>query len=279
MELGKRVNEAFSKTSQKNFTIEPSNINWANLHVPQEVQINFDPNRPRKFTIMVTFNNELGESTNIEYTIDTTKNIMDWNHPEDPMLLPDDPDLRALRRSLLIAAQSMLDNVYRQAQEEYQLKRQSEGTSSAGVVQRPKRERSQDPLYQLRKDTRAQQREESINQGSLFEVLSQKEEIKNIVILPSEEEFEETGRFLSHVDRGIVRKSMEEYNEKGTGAKFSRKKGLGLEGELIYGLSIGCTVPKGARVLLRETESETGVRNFEIVDIRYRKDIYSKHNL
>lgn len=278
-ELGKKVNEIFNKTSRPEFKSKIDDINWALLQVPEEAQIHFDPNRQRKFTINITFNNELGESTEVECTLDTTKNSMDWNHPEDPMLLRDDQNLRSLRRSLLIATQFMLDNLYRQAQEEYQLKRQSEGTNPTVVVQRPKRERAQDPVYQLRKDTKAQQREESIDKGSLFEVLSQKEEIKNRVILSSDEEFEDMVRYLSHVDREIVRRSIEEYNEKGTGAKFTRKKKAGTEGELVYGLSIRCTVPKGARILLREAEPGDGTRNFEIIDIRYRKDIYSKHNL
>lgn len=277
-QLGKRVNDIFNKTSKKDFPIEPGDINWSQLYVPGEVKINFDSSRPRIFTMKIAFNNDLGESTEVECSINTVKNFMNWNHPEDPMLLPKNSDLMAFRRSLMLATQSILDNVYRQAQEEYQSRRASQTAPLPVETRRPKRERVQDPVYELRRTSRRQQQEQE-STNILFDVLSSKEEIKNRVVLPSDEEFENMVRYLSHVDRDIVRKSIEEYNEKGTGAKFTRKRKVGTEGDIVYGLSIGCSVPKGARVLLRETESEVGTRNFEVKDIRYRKDIYPKNKL
>lgn len=62
-------------------------------------------------------------------------------------------------------------------------------------------------------------------------------------------------------------------------SNFTRKKKLGLDGTPRYTLSIGCTVPKGVRILLKEQASTNGARTFEIIDIRYRKDIYRLNQL
>lgn len=279
--LGKQVGAIFSKTSRKIYEINSNSVNLNGFATPESIKISFDANRPKKFTINLAFNNELGEAVDLGYTLDTQKNTMDWVLLEDPMSA-EDQEVAYFRDNLLMLTGSILQDVARQVNEEFNLRHEKPQIEVSSPSQQVKRERFADPVYKLRKEVRIEQ----ISKGEVLDadIVSVSIEdvdikVRNQVLLPVEQELQEKLKYVSSMDGEIIKQALAEYNEKGTGSKFTRKKKLGPDGQPRYTLAVGCTVPKGVRVLLREVSSENGIRNFEVLDIRYRKDIYRLNKL
>lgn len=279
-QLNKQIGLILTKSSRRSYAVDPDNIEWHNLVKPQSVDIEFDPGRPKKFTVTLSFDNDLGEAIDLRFTLDTQKNTLDWVLLEDPMV-PEDQEVASLRSALVRTSTGIMRDVQIQVEDEFNLKQAAKtqgARASQPLVQRAKRERNDDPIYQLRKQMRAAEKTEPGITSSLeMEVAATS--IRNHVSIPDTKELEDKLRYISHVDKEIIKAALLEYDERGTGGKFTRKKKLGLDGTPRYTLSIGCTVPKGVRVLLKEQASVNGARTFEIIDIRYRKDIYRLNDL
>lgn len=278
--FARQVSTIFSRSGQLTYEVA-GDVVWNPLTPPQSAQIEFDPSRPRKFKLSIKYGNELGEETSISLTVDSSNHFVDWNFIEDPML-PENEEVQSLRDNLLAATARILS--YIESTTKTSSKITAETTQDTKVAKRRKRERYEDPVYKLRREVRASAKQTHASQyGSVRvefspESYAIERSIRNEVKLPKKEDIDELLKALSHEDRRIIVAAINEYNQRGTGGKFSRKKLL-VQGEPRYTLSIGCSVPKGARVLLRETASEEGIRRFEIVDIRYRKNIYPKNKL
>lgn len=278
-QLNKLIGLILTKTANKKaYTVDPDNLQWGNLAKPKTVEIKFDPGRPKKLTITLSFDNGLGEATDLRFTLDTQKNTLDWNLLEDPMI-PEDQETTSLRSALIRASIDILTDIQAQAEKEF-IARQSAKAQAVAVPrpQRIKRERNDDPVYQLRKQISADGETEVVTSDHIEMELSSAVR-KNLVTIPEAKELERKLKHLSYVDREIVKTAITEYNEKGTGGKFTKKKRLGPDGTPRYTLSIGCTVPGGVRALLKEQVSENEARAYEIIDIRYRKDIYRLNSL
>lgn len=276
-EMKKTVSEIFSKTRDSDLEINPSEINWSGLPIPSETAITFEKTAPMKFRLLLRFSNELGEDVLVRTRFDLSKDIFDWNLKYDPNDLHEAPgDVRTFRSLLMVATGNVLDSILAKTiASKVETKKAKRPTESS-----PKspRERYQDPIYALRKEARigiVEPEQEAINLGQAAIESS----YRNFVDIPADDELVQKLARLSTVDAAIVKAAIEEYNKKGTGGKFTRKRGRGKDGEPRFTLSVGCTVPKGVRVLLKESDSEANIRVFEIEDIRYRKDIYRANNL
>lgn len=281
-QLSKQIGQVLSKApNRKNYGIDPDNIEWENLVKPDSVTLEFDSGRPKRFTIVLSFDNELGEAVDLRFTVDTQRNKFDWVLLEDPME-PEDQEVASLRSALIKSSVSIIKNAQVQADEEFNSRQKSKAQTANQLqpsVQKAGRERNDDPVYQLRKKIREEQKTQPGVEAIPFDIEPATVGVRNQIAIANTQGLDDNLRHLSQVDREIVRMALTEYNERGTGGKFTRKKKLGLDGTPRYTLSIGCTVPKGARVLLREQTAVNGARTFEIVDIRYRKDIYRLNDL
>lgn len=268
-QLGRSVSETFNLSSRRTYDIDPNVVAWGNLGNPEAVSIEFDTNRPRRFTVKLEYNAEQGEP-DINFTLDTSKNIMDWHLVEDPMF-PENGEVDYLRKNLVTAAAAILSEVARQAREEYTSRHQPK---TAQIAQdRVKKERFDDPAYRLRKEVKAEAKEkkkaaetveDQVSIGELIQSLGIKKQIELL-------EGEAIGKKfigISSTDQEIIEKAIAEFNERGVGD--FRRKSTRPGSEPRYDLRVNCSVPKGARVLMRESNSGNGVRRFEIINITYR---------
>ena len=268
---GRFINEITSQTSQRLFEINPAILDLGNLAEPQLIEVNLDGNRPRKFTINLVYNNELDEEVEIVYAIDTTKQAFDWNFLEDPAN-PENARITTMRNQLIRLASTLLSTIAQQEDEKKRFRNtpkalREEQTTSV------KRERNDDPIYALRKQVRAELRSAGAEDSGEIDIMPalEKGKVKNIIDLDSNEL---TRRVHVGVeDAQNVFGSIRDYNERGVG-EFNRKRKRGSDGKPRYTLRAG-----NLRVLARETSSERGIRRFEILDIRNRKDVYSKNEL
>lgn len=268
----KHINELTSLTSQRFFEINPATVELGNLAVPQLIEVSFDKNRPRKFTVNLVYNNELYEEVEIEYTLDTTKGkeTFDWNFLEDPMH-PESYKVTVMRDQLALLASALLIEITTQeAQKRQPIK--IDQASIEGKTTAVKRERFDDPIYALRRKVREEQRAEKAQQTNEIDVIPalQKGAIKNIILM--DESIKEKIH-LGSVDEQMAIESIREYNERGVG-EFTRKRKRGPDGKPRYTLRSG-----NARILVREDAASNGKRNFEIIDIRDRKNIYPENKL
>lgn len=285
--LGHTVSAIFQKTSQRLYSVNPSDIEWGNLYAPQAVSVEFDQNRPHKFKVALSFNNETTqESTDVEFDLDIARRRLDLNILEDPNR-PESSLTAAFRIALVAATGNILALIRTQAEKIYLDRHQTAAQPAVSPLPTEKRTRFQDPVYQLRKEARVAKPntdEEGLdlsaeNLDSIAEATFGDKKIVNYINLAEGEELDDKLSSLSIVDQEIILEAIKEFNERGTGGNLTRKKKKGRDGLPRWTLSIGCTVPKGARVLLIPEATAKGFRSFHIEDIRYRKDIYRRNFL
>ncbi len=269
-QLGKSVSGIFNLSSKRNYDIDPQNINWGNFSIPQKASIEFDQNRPRKFEVKLEYNAEEGEP-DINYTLDTSKNTMDWELVEDPEL-PESDDVDYFRKNLLIITDPILQEVTRQAKEDYILKHQPKATEPARQTAKSKRERFEDPTYKLRRKVKIEERQKAISKPPeeeiSIETLISNEGIKKQIVLAEGETVDDKFIGISPVDRERIKETIIEFNKRGVGDL--RRKSTRPGSEPRYDIRVSCSTPKGARVLMRESNSGNGTRRFEIINITYR---------
>lgn len=271
-ELGQIVNAVFARSSTKKYSLNPQEVNWGRLIPPQKVRVELNPNRPQKFTIALSYENEVGESLNLGLGFDIKRKEFEWNFIE----APSDPRMGGFREAALAASRSTLTLICTKVKEEYAERQRLRAVKpQIAPAKRPK-ERASDEIYALRKEVRAEARRQVDTGGNALPDLAsiaREEKVKSIILLPKEEVWEKMLGRLASTDRPIAKEGIGRFNQDGVG-EFKRKRGKSREGEILYALRINCSVPGGMRVLAHEVSSTNGVRNFEIRDIRYRKDIY-----
>lgn len=266
----RHINELTSQTSQRFFEVNPVTIDLGNLATPQFLEVTLDRNRPRKFSVNLVYNNELDEEVEIEYTIDTTKGTFDWNFLEDPSH-PENTKIAAMRNQLVLIASTVLAEITAQEAQKRRPIRPTQSTEVQTVI--VKRERFDDPIYALRKQIRAEQRAAKAQETEEIDIATalQKGSVKKTILMDNEDL--EKRMHIGIDDKQTSLEAIREYNERGVG-KFTRKRKRGPDGEPRYTLRVG-----NSRVLVKEVVGTDGNRNFEILDVRDRKDVYPKNAL
>ena len=265
-----RVSSIFQRKNIPEYGVDVTKVDWGNLVPPQEANIKFQ-SQPHRFSVALGWKNDVGESLDVNLNFDTKANKFDWNFLEGP----EDQTMVAMKSSSFVIAQNMLTIMEAEVRTQTEEKRKAEvAKPKLTVIKGTKRERVQDEVYGLRKIVRQEARD---SKPAALQIVPKETptEIKREIEIPEQDEFDSMLAVLSTVDKGIVKVALDDFNEKGIG-KFTRKKSRDEDGEPLYTLAVGCTVPKGVRVLVKESSSSAGQRTFEILDIRYRKDIYRK---
>ncbi|MBI2039850.1 hypothetical protein HYT18_02150 [Candidatus Microgenomates bacterium] len=266
---------------QRDYEIDPEKINWGNLYPPQSLIVGFDQYNPKRFACILNYESDTGEEAEVALIVDTSNNTIEWNILDDPKI-EDEEEVKMFQDELMVKTMNILWVLRQQVEEEYGISTKSGSTVVVQPSQPIKRERFVDSIYGLRKEVRSEQRQQASPTSFInlsFAQLSERPGIKHQIVIPEDEKLDDLLRHVSSVDKEIIGNAIREYNEKGTGAKWGPLRTPSHDGTPRFKLVIGCTVPKGARVLLRELDSDNGSRTFEILDVRYRKDIYRLNKL
>jgi len=138
---------------------------------------------------------------------------------------------------------------------------------------RPKRERFNDPIYDLKKQVRAEQRFSKSQQGNQIDISTtlEKDQIKYQIILDKDLIVRKMNIGAEQAQMAI--NAIEAFNDRRVG-QFTRKRQLSPNNKPRYTLRSG-----KLRILVEETENEFRTRKFEIIDIRSRKDVYRKNDM
>ncbi|MBI4035789.1 hypothetical protein HY383_02485 [Candidatus Daviesbacteria bacterium] len=273
--FGAIISSIFSKGSQRIFdNIDPVVVDSTGFSRPQVVAVAFDQNRPQRFAVHLRWENQFGESTDLNLYFDTKqaalRDAFDWNF----LKLPADPDMRVINVASLSVTQAILLSINTEVSKAYQEKQQKRGMP-ANQQARPKQKREHitDVVYEMRKQTRQEARiqptAERVDLSEAIEGIA----IPKRILTPEPAEFDEMLQNIHSGERGDVLKSIARFNEERVG-EFTRKKSKGPNGETLYTLRVGHT-----RVLVYEVESSNGVRQFKIMDIDDRSRIYRKSKI
>lgn len=148
--FGAAVASVFSKSSRKNYEVEPGGVDWQGLAQPQRVEVEFN-DRPTKFKISLCYENEGRESLEVAFDFDTKKQQFDWNFIE----APSDPQMVGLYKAAFFASQSILLQIQKMAERQYE-ERRTQATSQSQVTlpDKKERERFRDPVYDMRKQVK-----------------------------------------------------------------------------------------------------------------------------
>lgn len=272
-DMGKIISSIFSKTSK--IGLVPLEVDWGPLIQPATVRFIHDIYNPHTFQVELSWENDLGELTELTMYFNTKKNMFDWSFIDPPT----SPEMAGMQAICFVVTEKILQGLNHGVAARRETAISTE-IAKAEAKDRPaqKRERFDDEIYQLRKDVKSQQRQAQTASTAQDNIPAAPEttQIRKLILVPDGKIPQGFLTSLNAPDRETILQGIRDFNERGVG-EFKRKRMRGREGDILYGLRVNCSAPKGARVLVREVESkQTGSRSFEIVDIRYRKDIYKQ---
>lgn len=261
------INKIFSLSRTKEYQVAPEAIASLGELTVKQVQVKFDQNNPQGFTLILEFENRFGESMTVTSRIDTKRGNFDWSAIEDSSEAP------SLRLKIQSIAYEALQEVYKTAEEQAERRRDNQHREETPTTPVPrKRERNSDPIYALRKASASNNSPTKQAESTpLAKAVEQMQNGIKMTILPTIDP--KLFGNISNVDRGIVKEAIEEFNQRGVGYfKMLKEK----RGGPLYVLRVSSIGSSGIRVLMRETQAPDGERRFEVFNIGYRKDIYSK---
>lgn len=267
------IREISNRSSVRDYNLKSGDIDWGRLVTPQSVTVKFGQDRPNKFKISFIYENEDGESLDIDFYYDTKREAFDWNIRE----APSDPRLCRFRNSVFSVSRLILDNVKNQAQRRYKEKRLSKEVEirPATPVKKVARERYQDEAYDLKRGARKQVIEDGCSSVSDTAFEDHEKDIKRIFRFPEGVLPEKILAAISRPDQPVILAGVERFNQDGVGElKIIRIKKQ--KKPPYYSLRINCSVHGGARVLARKVSSSDGVEELEVFDVVYRKDTFTK---
>ena len=252
---------------------------------PNSIRVEFPKGHSGIFNIYFDYENDQGESTTLEFNFDTRKNMFDWK----PFIeATNDPEMASLRKSALIASYSILSQIQKQVEEEYQQKQQQRLTRTQMPQHTSKQSHSKEPYVPRLREKRPERPRplfpiQEILQGKVSLPLHpEQSRVKNQIVLNDDQGINKTAGNLSNHDRHLVAKAIEEYNQKGIG-QFKKLTYTGGEKTPLFTLRVNTgSGGGGVRVLMREApdiHKEENTRSFEVIDIDYRKNIYRGKNL
>ncbi|EKD64555.1 MAG: hypothetical protein ACD_50C00344G0006 [uncultured bacterium] len=281
-----RINKLyFPKTSQRDFNVNMEDVKLGKMVPPNSIRVEFPKGHSGIFNIYFDYENDQGESTTLEFNFDTRKNMFDWK----PFIeATNDPEMASLRKSALIASYSILSQIQKQVEEEYQQKQQQRLTRTQMPQHTSKQSHSKEPYVPRLREKRPERPRplfpiQEILQGKVSLPLHpEQSRVKNQIVLNDDQGINKTAGNLSNHDRHLVAKAIEEYNQKGIG-QFKKLTYTGGEKTPLFTLRVNTgSGGGGVRVLMREApdiHKEENTRSFEVIDIDYRKNIYRGKNL
>jgi len=272
------------RTSQRKYDIKTEEVEWNNLIPPTSLSVEFPQGNARKFNVLLDYRNEQGEGTTLNLEFDAAKESFDWK----PFLEDtSDPEMVEFKKSILLAAHSILSKVYQQVDTEFQQKQRERQTKTQAPQASNRQSRPKEPYIPRERVVREKRLrpltpiQEILQDEMLFPIQPEQQRIKNQIVTPDMQELGKKMNRLSSEDSLLVTKGIEEYNQRAVG-QFKRLRYSGEEKEPLFTLRVNCGKPGGIRVLMHEAPTlaeANNTRAFEIIDIDYRKNIYRKRGL
>lgn len=246
---------------------------YGSLILPTEGRIDFDRQNPRRFMLNLTYLNDCDEKLDLNFYFDLRNLSIDWNFLESP----DDPRMTSLKIEVFRFTKAIFErwsSAIKVTQEE---SRPTNILTSVSTSPKLKQPYTPDTW---RKELRKKQ---PIKEEELKDLETKREEgnldnPNRLILIPESSVMEEMLESLSYVDRQNIQDGIVEFNERGVG-KFTRKKMRLNDDRVAWTLRVNTRTKGDARVLVKEAGIIDRVKQYEVVDIRYRKDIYRKNHM
>lgn len=275
----KRIIEIFSYTSNCMYELEGCDIESDLVTPPTQVNVRFAQGKAHVFDLELHYENEHGEESTVDFTIDCKRGEFEWS-------LLDDPEVETgYKNTLLKYSDSVLQVVLERAKEIKASKRKNVDS----VQVNPSKHRMRGVSSKLKRAP-FEGREEAKNvvSAASLELESEPAEearISREIVMPNEDDLRSLLKKLDHMDRDIVVAKLNDFNERGVGriqvlkkGGNSRKSGAGnaLGKYVLTGRNGG---GKGIRVLVERVGAIQGSETWAIVAVDYKANIYNGNKL
>ncbi|MEK7517106.1 MAG: hypothetical protein AAB583_01020 [Patescibacteria group bacterium] len=275
----------FRQSNKKEYVIEPEGANWSSPFIlPKNAKIAFSQANPNQIYMQLHYESKENEVLDLLLLFDTKRGEFNWLVLE----APDDPEMTNKKDAVFLAAKSILSDVQKQVEAEYQQKQKERQAKSQKPHATTRQTRPKEPYVPRQKEERQQRPRpltplQEILQGEIHPLLQpEQQRIKNQIVIREDQDMNEITENVSLQDSGLVIKAISEYNERGVG-QFKRLRLSGEEKEPLFTLRVNTGLGGGGiRVLMHEVPNaaeENNTRSFEVLDIDYRKNIYRKRRL
>jgi len=274
-DLKKLKMEIMQKSSKLEYTIDPSNIEWQALIEPSRVNVTFHKDFPHKSGIILHYENSSGEKVELTFKLNTKSNgeNIDWDFLESP----DDPQMKDMKNIALFVIQTVLNNVKKQAETDYQERQKAKIAQTSQVDSGLKKSLDKSETYIPREKQEKQEKLErrlGIIEQTQSEIIPIKENgtKKHINLVSSKEIGKMLSRFSIESQEKII-KAIQRFNEDGAG----RFKALGRKHEekTVYELR----VDKHRVLVVEDHLNGSGTKNYVVIEIGRRSEIFKKENI
>ncbi len=276
----KKINGlTFQKSSNKDYSIDPKLINWGNVIPPQDVKIIFSEGGPGKFKIVLHYENEMKEESNLSLSFNTKKQEFDWSFLEDP----NDPKMQDAKNAFLLVTKSILLNILKQADTEYQEKHKPIITVKAIPSQSlPKRIGPETPREPKGKEPKTPRSKPSASTLDVLREISfspPEEKIRGQIASPGNDAFEKMMEGISQNNQNNIKRAIDEFNQGGIFKILRNVRHYDDQGKdhRVFELKSG-----HFRVLVTEDNGnsyaspEQKIRTFTILKIQDRANIFKR---
>lgn len=263
------------KALRPEYSIDPQNIDWKNLIPPTSAEIEFSQGGPSKFTIVLHYQNENGEILNLPVWFDTKKGDFDWSFME----APDDPNMKDMRNTALLAAQAILSDVQKQAEAEYrQRQREREARTQTQQPSQGRKIRSDEPYIPREREERPERPRpltpiQEVQEGQF--TLPIRETVRKYILQPEDEGIRRMMEGISEENQTRIIEGINRFNERGTG-KFKPLLTIEHDGKPVWELRVGDFRALVTRADPTSEATSNKRDRFVIYRIDDRKDIFKK---
>lgn len=271
-DLEKKSLSIANTTRDRYFTVDPDLIQSNEVVKPAEISLKLDQYNPRKFVVLLDYENEEGESQTLYVEVDSRRyeEGVEWSFVESPSQMPGIKDI------LQNTTDKILDAVLSKAKSGKQIKAI---TPTPSTARRLKDTRIL-PLTEVQiTPKRGRKTEEPIKEEG-----EKRRKVKNSIVVLDQEEFDRQvkelaeKRQLSAQDVRNISEAIREFNQRGVSGKF-QKLGDWVKGKDLYALRVNSLSKKPIRILLREIHPEDDEerklgRRFAVVRVGFKEDAF-----
>lgn len=271
--------EILQKSSRAEYLINPDGTPWQGLIQPTAITVKFNKDFPNKTYFIFHYENLEGEKNDLSFKINSKIAEFDWNFLESP----DDARMTEMKNAALFSIQSVLTEIKKQAEIEYQERLKSRIIVTPAPPTHKKTESEEPWTPRIKEEKPKIEKPMSLPFGSSYEIRPRKEnKIKKYIDLESTD--------ISHLikDQGIkenqesIKKAIDDFNLTNL-RKFKPMPPMRYENKVVWGLTIGTyrllAVPADSKNRDDNSgETNERIQSFNPIQIQHRKDIYSKKN-
>lgn len=255
-----KINQKSSKTK---YSLDPFSIEWQGLIQPVIAVVNFNQDSPDKIDIAFYYKSDRDKDIELFFEVDTKKGKIEWDFLEDP----EDPEMKNMKKALLLSTKSLLLEIQKQAEIEY-LKKQPKEKINTSL---PLRETKTTNSNHMPQKTKKNHPTVSLDDRKLSEG---KNEIKRRIAFSNNINEEKIMKHLPLENQIEIKKAIDDFNERGVGIFKPLTNNIKHGGKKpVYELKV-----RSFRVLVTMADSSNGkgVANFLVYKIVQSEDVFQK---